>query len=367
MTHPPDSSSEPQVPHPETPGQSPTPDATPLPAGALLPEDALLSEGPLPAGRLPAEPLPGGDRPPRRPAPLPPEARRTEGFRSDHADLDRLSTGALVQALADDQLQAVNAARDAAPALARAVTAALPRLERGGRLVYAGAGTSGRLGVLDATELTPTFSWPAERAVPLIAGGESAIRRAVEGAEDDREAGQRDVQAAGVGPDDVLIGVAASGTTPYVLGALDAARAAGALTISLSNNPGTPLLDAADCAVLLDTGPELISGSTRLKAGTAQKIALNTLSSALMVRLGKVYGNLMVDVRTSNIKLEGRALRLVMHAANASESQSRAALLEANGQVKVAVVALRLGVSVREAARRLDEAGGHARAALGEA
>ncbi|WP_291428853.1 N-acetylmuramic acid 6-phosphate etherase [Deinococcus sp.] len=298
---------------------------------------------------------------------MPPESRRTEGFRADHPDLDRLETGALVQALADDQVQAVNAARDAAPALARAVTAALPRLERGGRLVYVGAGTSGRLGVLDATELTPTFSWPAERAVPLIAGGERAIRSAVEGAEDDREAGRRDVQAAGVGPDDVLIGVAASGTTPYVLGALDAARAAGALSIGLSNNPGTPLLDAADCAVLLDTGPELISGSTRLKAGTAQKIALNTLSSALMVHLGKVYGNLMVDVRASNTKLEGRALRLVMHAANASEAQSRAALLEANGQVKVAVVALRLGVGVHEAARRLDEAGGHARAALGEA
>ncbi|GGS35604.1 N-acetylmuramic acid 6-phosphate etherase [Deinococcus knuensis] len=347
MTHPPDPASDPQGTEQQPAPQVPT--------------------APQPTTTLPAAFLPGADLPPRRPTPLPPEARRTEAFRTDHTDLDRLSTAALVQALVDDQVQAVNAARDAAPALARAVAAALPRLERGGRLVYAGAGTSGRLGVLDATELTPTFSWPPERAVPLIAGGERAIRRAVEGAEDDREAGEHDVQAVRVGPDDVLIGVAASGTTPYVLGALRAARAAGALTISLSNNPDTPLLDAADCAVLLDTGPELISGSTRLKAGTAQKIALNTLSSALMVRLGKVYGNLMVDVRTSNTKLEGRALRLVMHAANASESQSRAALLEANGQVKVAVVALRLGVNVREAARRLDEAGGHARAALGEA
>ncbi|ABF43941.1 hypothetical protein Dgeo_2507 (plasmid) [Deinococcus geothermalis DSM 11300] len=294
------------------------------------------------------------------------DPRRTEGVHPTHTDLDRLDPLALVQVFTDDQRAAVEAVRAAVPALARAVEAALPRLERGGRLVYVGAGTSGRLAVLDATELTPTFSWPPERAVPLIAGGERAIRQAVEGAEDDAEAGAADVRAAGTGPQDVLIALAASGTTPYVLGAVRAARALGALTIGLANNPGTPLLAAAECPILLDTGPEVISGSTRLKAGTAQKIALNTLSSALMVRLGKVYGNLMVDVKVSNAKLETRALRLTCHATGASEAEARAALAQAGGRVKTALVMLRLGLSAPEAEVRLQAAGGHARVALGE-
>lgn len=296
----------------------------------------------------------------------PPDPRRTEGVHPDHPDLDRLDIPELVRVLVDDQRGAVEAVRAAAPAIARAVAAALPRLARGGRLVYAGAGTSGRLGVLDATELTPTFSWSAARAVPLIAGGDRAIREAVEGAEDDREAGAADVTAAAVGPDDVLIAVAASGTTPYVLGAVDAARRAGALTVGLSNNPETPLLSAVECPVLLDTGPEVISGSTRLKAGTAQKIALNTFSSAVMVRLGKVYGNLMVDVRATNAKLEGRAVRLVRHATGADERAAREALLESAGSVKIAIVKLLLGVSADEAATRLEAHHGHARAALGD-
>lgn len=295
-----------------------------------------------------------------------PVQRSTEALDPNHADLDRLDPLALVQAFADDQRAAVEAVRSATPALARVVEAALPRLESGGRLVYVGAGTSGRLGVLDATELTPTFSWPPERAVPLIAGGERAIRQAVEGAEDDAAAGADDVRAANVGPGDVLIALAASGTTPYVLGAVEAARSLGALTVGIANNPGTPLLAAVDCPVALDTGPEVISGSTRLKAGTAQKIALNTLSSALMVRLGKVYGNLMVDVRASNAKLEDRAVRLTCHGAGVSESEARAALAQAGGSVKTALVMLRLGLSVQEAEARLAAAGGHARAALGE-
>ncbi len=293
-----------------------------------------------------------------------PDPRRTEGVHPDHPDLDRLAVPELVRVLADDQRGAVTAVQAAAPAIARAVELALPRLERGGRLVYAGAGTSGRLGVLDATELTPTFSWPAERAVPLIAGGSRAIREAVEGAEDDRAAGAADVRAAGVGPDDVLIGIAASGTTPYVLGALDAGRLAGALTVGVSNNPGTSLLAAVECPVLLDTGPEVISGSTRLKAGTAQKIALNTFSSAVMVRLGKVYGNLMVDVKATNAKLEGRAVRLVCHASGADEASATAALAQSGGSVKTAVVMLLLGVGAAAATARLDAHGGHARAAL---
>ncbi|MBZ9713535.1 N-acetylmuramic acid 6-phosphate etherase [Deinococcus multiflagellatus] len=299
--------------------------------------------------------------------PLRPDARRTEGVHPAHTNLDTLSTLELAQTLTSDHEVAVQAARQAAPQLARAADAALPRLERGGRLLYAGAGTSGRLGVLDASELPPTFSWPPERALAVIAGGERAIRHAAEGAEDDEAAGAQALHALAPTPDDVLIAVAASGTTPWVLGAVREAQRLGALTVGLSNNPDTPLLALTDCPVLLDTGPELISGSTRLKAGTAQKIALNTLSSTLMVRLGKVYGNLMVDLRAGNAKLEGRALRLVMHATGASETAARAALQEAGGQVKLAVVCLRLGVGVPEAQRRLEAAGGHARAALGEA
>ncbi|MBB5233899.1 N-acetylmuramic acid 6-phosphate etherase [Deinococcus budaensis] len=306
--------------------------------------------------------------PPAVPGPsaLPADPRRTEAVDPGHADLDRLGVQALVQVLADDQRAAVEAVRAAAPALARAVEAALPRLADGGRLVYLGAGTSGRLGILDATELTPTFSWPPERALGLIAGGEGAIRQAVEGAEDDPALGEADLRAVGVGPGDVVIAVAASGTTPYVLGAARAARAAGALTVGLANNPGTPLLAACECPVLLDTGPEVISGSTRLKAGTAQKIALNTLSSALMVRLGKVYGNLMVDVRASNSKLAARALHLTRHATGAGEAEARAALDAAGGHVKTALVMLRLDLGAPEAEARLAAAGGHARTALGE-
>ncbi|SMB79830.1 N-acetylmuramic acid 6-phosphate etherase [Deinococcus hopiensis] len=300
------------------------------------------------------------------PSPLSPDPRRTEGVHPDHTELDRLDASALVQAFVEDQLGAVEAVRAAGGAIAEAVDAALPRLARGGRLVYVGAGTSGRLGVLDATELTPTFSWPPERAVGLIAGGDRAIRQAVEGAEDNADAGAADIRGAEVGSDDVLIAIAASGTTPYVLGAVKAARERGALTVGVANNPGTPLLAAADCAVLLDTGPEVISGSTRLKAGTAQKIALNTLSSALMVQLGKVYGNLMVDVQSSNVKLEERAVRLTCHATGASEAQARQALAEAGGHVKTALVMLRLGVGAGEAQARLQAAGGHSRAALGE-
>lgn len=292
------------------------------------------------------------------------DPRRTEQVHPDYADLDRLDSLALVQAFASDQLLAVQAVQAATPQLAQVVEAAAARLSRGGRLVYAGAGTSGRLGVLDATELTPTFSWPAERAVPLIAGGERAIRQAIEGAEDDAGQGEQDIRQAQVGAEDVVIGIAASGTTPYVLGALAAARQGGALTVALANNPGAPVLEAAEYGILLDTGPEIISGSTRLKAGTAQKIALNTLSSAVMVRLGKVYGNLMVDVRATNAKLEDRARRLVQHATGAEARQAEETLRLAQGQVKVAIVMLERGLSAEAASTLLEQHGGHARLAL---
>ena len=233
---------------------------------------------------------------------------RTEQPHPDHPGLDRYDTAALVEAFVADQALAALAVRAAAPQLAAAVDAAVPRLRAGGRIVTVGAGTSGRLGVLDSVELHPTFSWPRERAPALLAGGAGAMFVAVEGAEDDAAQGAADLAALQPQANDVVLLLAASGATPYALGAAEAASAAGALTVAIVNNPGAPLAAACELAVVLDTGPEVISGSTRLKAGTAQKIALNTFSSSVMVRLHKVYGNLMVDLRANNAKLVQRAL-----------------------------------------------------------
>ena len=288
----------------------------------------------------------------------------TEQPHPAHAQLDAYSTTALVDALAADQAGAAAAVRRAGPALALAVDAATARLRQGGRLVYVGAGTSGRLGLLDSVELHPTFSWPHERALALLAGGDGALYRAVEGAEDSREGGAADIAAAAVGALDVVLLLAASGTTPYAVAAAEAARRAGALTVGFANNPGAPLLAACEVGVLLDTGPELISGSTRLKAGTAQKIALNTFSSAVMVKLHKVYGNLMVDVRASNAKLVQRALRLTMLASGAEEIAARAALVASDQCVKLAIVMLKAGIDAATAQARLEAAQGSIAAAL---
>lgn len=289
----------------------------------------------------------------------------TESPSTQHTELDRYATPDLVAAFVDDQMQAIQAVRAAGVDLARAVDAALPRMRAGGRLIYAGAGTSGRLGVLDSVELYPTFSWPHERAIGLLAGGNSAMFVAVEGAEDDADQGARDVQAAGTGPNDVVLLVAASGSTPYVLGALHAARSAGALTIGFANNPNAPVTQQAEIGITLDTGSEVISGSTRLKAGTSQKIALNTFSSALMVRLNKVHGNLMVDLKATNAKLVRRAVALTMRATGCNESVARNTLLACDHHVKVAVVAIQCGVDVATARERLAIAGDSVRGALG--
>ena len=289
---------------------------------------------------------------------------RTESPSDEHVDLDLYPTHRLVQALVDDQRQALWAVQMAAADLARAVDAATPRIGAGGRLIYVGAGTSGRLGLLDSVELNPTFSWPPERALALIAGGRQALFEAVEGAEDAQEQGAIDLRLCNPVADDVVLLLAASGTTPYVLGALQAARDAGALTIGFSNNPGTPLAAQADIGVVLDSGPELLSGSTRLKAGTAQKIALNSFSTALMVRLHKVYGNLMVDLRATNAKLRRRALALAIHATGADEVSAERALRDSGFRVKLAIVMLRAGVDAATAQARLAGCGGSVRAAL---
>jgi N-acetylmuramic acid 6-phosphate etherase len=288
----------------------------------------------------------------------------TETPDGQHAALDQYPTAGLVEALVDDQFQAVRAVRAASGQIAAAVSAALPRIEAGGRLIYVGAGTSGRLGVLDSVELYPTFSWPHERALALLAGGIDAMFVAVEGAEDDAAQGAADLGALNPGRDDVVLLLAASGATPYVLGALRAAGAAGALTVGFANNPDAPVVREAQIGVTLDTGPEVISGSTRLKAGTSQKIALNTFSSALMVRLHKVYGNLMVDLKPSNAKLVLRAVRLTMFATGADEAAARAVLEQCDFHVKVAIVALSKNTSIGQARALLDSAHGSVRDAL---
>jgi N-acetylmuramic acid 6-phosphate etherase len=290
---------------------------------------------------------------------------KTETPAACHTQLDQYSTRELVNVLVDDQFAAVEAVRAAAPCISAAVTAALPRIQAGGRIMYVGAGTSGRLGVLDSVELYPTFSWPRERAVALLAGGPGAMFVAVEGAEDDAVQGARDLVDVDVDENDVVLLLAASGATPYVLGALRAARAAGALTIGLANNPQAPVVLEAEIGITLDTGSEIISGSTRLKAGTAQKIALNTFSSALMVRLNKVYGNLMVDLKATNAKLVLRAVSLTRFATGADEATARAVLEQCDFHVKVAIVALTKKISVDGARALLDAAQGSVRLALG--
>jgi N-acetylmuramic acid 6-phosphate etherase len=289
---------------------------------------------------------------------------RTEAPHPAHAQLDRYDTATLVQAFTDDQALAAQAVRAAAAALAQAVDAAVPRLRAGGRLIYVGAGTSGRLGVLDSVELHPTFSWPRDRARALLAGGEGAMFLAVEGAEDDRAQGGADLHTLGPNAQDVVLLIAASGGTPYVLGACEAAQAHGALTVGITNNPGSALATAAQIGVVLDTGPEVVSGSTRLKAGTAQKIALNTFSSSVMVRLNKTYGHLMVDLRATNAKLQRRALALTVNASGANEATALAALQASGMRVKVALVMLKAVVDAAEAQRRLDAADGSVRDAL---
>jgi N-acetylmuramic acid 6-phosphate etherase len=281
---------------------------------------------------------------------------RTEQPHPGHPALDSYDTATLVDALVADQAQAALAVRAAGAALSRAVDAATPRLAAGGRLVYVGAGTSGRLGLLDSVELNPTFSWPRERSPALLAGGDRALLQAVEGAEDNRQQAAADIATLQLTVNDVVLVLAASGTTPYAIAAAEAARATGALTVGCANNPGAPLLAACEIGVLLDTGPEVISGSTRLKAGTAQKIALNTFSSAVMVRLHKVYGNLMVDVRATNAKLVQRALRLTVLATGADEALARAALDACGQRVKVAIVMLKAGLDAATAEQALHAA-----------
>ena len=259
----------------------------------------------------------------------------TEGASPRYADIETWPPATILDALLESQLAAVAAVRTALPAIEAAALAAESRLRAGGRLAYAGAGTSGRIGVQDGAELPPTFNWPRDRLVLLIAGGPAALLSAVEGAEDDTTG----ADVAKLAPADVLLGVAASGGTPYTLSCIEAARARGALTIGFANNAGSPLLRAAEHPILLPTGPEPVAGSTRLGAGTAQKVALNLFSTLLMTRLGHVYRGRMVDMAAGNAKLRRRAARMVADLAGVHEHLAAATLATA-GRIKPALLML---------------------------
>jgi N-acetylmuramic acid 6-phosphate etherase len=255
---------------------------------------------------------------------------------SRHRHLETMDTAALLRAMNGEDRTVAEAVARALPALEALVDATADRLLAGGRLFYLGAGTSGRLGVVDASECPPTFGVPQGLVVGLIAGGDGAIRRAVEGAEDDPEGGWRDLRAHGVGPADVVVGIAASGTTPYVVGALERCRAAGILTGAITAHPGSPVSRAAERPVDVDTGAEFVTGSTRLKAGTAQKMVLNMLSTAVMIRLGRVQDNRMVDMQLTNAKLVERGTRMVAEATGLDRPSAERLLREA-GSVRQAV------------------------------
>ncbi len=260
----------------------------------------------------------------------------TEHRSTRYEDLDSWPSLDVLSALYEGQLSAVAAVRSALPAIAAAAEVAVEHLRGGGRLVYVGAGTSGRIGVQDGAELPPTFNWPDERVVYLMAGGEGALLRAVENAEDSVEDGTARIRRARVGPTDVVIGVAASGTTPFTVAALREATALGAHTIGVSNNAGAPILAACTHPILVETGEEVVAGSTRMKAGTAQKIVLNLFSTLVMIRLGRVYRGLMVHMRATNAKLRRRAEIMVAQITGCSEAAAVEALAQADGDLKIA-------------------------------
>ena len=289
----------------------------------------------------------------------------TEAVRAELDDLDLWPTADLVWLLAAEHAAATTAVLRSAGPLAAAVDAVAERFGQGGRIVYAGAGTAGRLAVVDAVECPPTFGTDPSRVIALMAGGvDQAVGRAVEGAEDDRLAGEQDVAGCGLTAADTLVAVSASGRTPYVLGAIAAARRVGALTVGVAGNGASALGAAVDHAIEVPAGPEPIAGSTRLKAGTAQKAVLNTLSTAVMVRAGKTYGNRMVDVRATNAKLWARARRIVASVAEVDLDRADAALTAADGHAKVAIAALVRGVEPEQARRLLDAAEGRLRTVL---
>jgi N-acetylmuramic acid 6-phosphate etherase len=280
-------------------------------------------------------------------------------------DLDRWESAEAVSALYEAQLEAVAAVGPALGAIAAAVDAATPRLRNGGRLVYVGAGTSGRIAAQDGAELTPTFNWPRERIIIVIAGGEQALLRSIENAEDASDAGVAQIQKIAINANDVVLGVAASGATPFTIAAVTAARERGALTIGVASNRGSPLLLASEHPILIETGAEPLAGSTRLKAGTAQKVVLNLFSTAVMARLGKIYNGLMVDMRATNAKLRRRSVEMVAAIASCDSAIAAQAIAAAEGDIKLAVL-IAFGADTAPAKALLDKHDGNLRSALAD-
>ena len=289
---------------------------------------------------------------------------KTEERNERTANIDTLSTIDMVRLINDEDKKVASAVEREAEHIAAAVDVIAEQLRRGGRLVYIGCGTSGRLGVLDAVECPPTYSTDPGLVLGLIAGGYDAMFRAVEGAEDDPSLGKKDLEEIGFSARDVLVGIAASGRTPYVLGAMAYAKSAGAHVIGVTCCPGSPVAEAAETAIVPTPGPEVVTGSTRMKSGTAQKMVLNMLSTGAMIKLGKVYGNLMVDVKPSNEKLVCRCRRIVCAAAEVDEQTAADALEQCGYRPKIAIVMLRLGVDAGEARALLEESNGRVAAAL---
>lgn len=290
----------------------------------------------------------------------------TETVDSRYSDIDRMSVAELAATMNAADAEVPAAVGRALPQIAPAIEASSERMARGGRLIYVGAGTPGRIGVLDASECPPTFGTPPSRVVGIIAGGPSAIVHPAEGAEDDEIAGAAAMDAAGITANDTVVGIASSGRTPYVIAAVRRARELGALTVGLSCNLNTPLSAAAEHAIEVAVGPEVLTGSTRLKAGTAQKLVLNMFSTIVMVQQGKTYGNLMVDLNPSNHKLRERAIGMVSAIASVDRGVAAATLESVGFDVKTAAAMLRLGLDRDAAEQRLADAGGRLRAALGE-
>jgi N-acetylmuramic acid 6-phosphate etherase len=288
----------------------------------------------------------------------------TEQRNAATMELDQLSTLEMVQVINAEDAKVAAAVEKTLPAVAAAIDAISARMRRGGRLIYAGAGTSGRLGALDAAECPPTFSTPPDLVVALMAGSARAFARAVEGAEDDEAGGAAAITALDAGVDDSIVGIAASGRTPYVMGAMAEARRCGSLVVSIACVDPSPMAGLAEIAIAPVTGPEALTGSTRLKAGTAQKLVLNMISTGVMVRLGKTYGNLMVDMQPSNAKLRRRARRIVEQATGLDAASADALMARCDGEVKTAIVAALAGVSPEAARARLAAAGGSVRGAI---
>ena len=288
----------------------------------------------------------------------------SETRNSETMDLDALSTIELVTRFNQQDTLVALAVKETLPDVARAVDAAATALKAGGRIIYMGAGTSGRLGVLDASECPPTFGVPHGLVIGLIAGGPRALLKAVEGAEDNPQLGEDDLRDLTLTPQDLVVGLAASGRTPYVIGGLKHARATGCTTVAISCNPGSPIAQAADIAISPVVGPEALTGSTRLKSGTAQKLVLNMISTGAMVKFGKVYQNLMVDMKASNIKLVDRACRMVVEATGVTLEQARSVLEQTGYDVKPAILMVLTGLDVDAARARLDMHQGFLRAAL---